>query len=71
MNFQHSLDVSNDDEDGQFRKFTAIADKFIKRNAPLEINICSRVTARIMGSVDDEAAFKKLGKVRGNEGCMC
>jgi len=44
LEFRRLLEI-NPDEDGQFSQFLSIANKFIKRDAPCEINIGSKSKA--------------------------
>lgn len=54
---------TNPDEDGHFFRFVSIASKFIKRDAPCEINIGSKSKAGILSFMDRDR-FNGLDMVR-------
>jgi len=62
LEFRRLLEI-NPDEDGQFSQFLSIANKFIKRDAPCEINIGSKSKAGILSFLDRDR-FNGLGMVR-------
>lgn len=57
------LSETSSDEDAQFVRFISIASKFIKRDAPCEINIGSQSKAAILSFLD-RGRFNGLGMVR-------